>query len=363
ETYSVTVPKTYSPDRPAGLLIWVSSSPRGDCPNMYKPLLAQRNLIWVGANNSGNPEPVFKRFGLAVDAVENMKKLYKIDPGRVFVSGVSGGGRCASMLTVGWPEVFTGGGMYVVGCNFFGPLDVKDDGTYLPGFWGKPPTAFQQKLLHQAKQHYFVFLTGETDYNREGTLKAYKAYLEAGVPNCEYIEVPGMGHVLPPPDWFDKSLAYLDKPLLARADRLYRTAQSQYRSGKSREALRNYALAESYGSEKAARAMVRIREQIKEVTQQGEEQIKAMDYYRAYRTLNKLVQNFGDLAPEAEAYIERFKTAPIASSEIKAGILLDRAGALHQKGRKEESRKLLQKIVAEHPETQAAVKADEVLQK
>ena len=53
-SWQVYVPETYSPDKPAGLVIYISPSNSGVLPEAWSATLKDQNLIWVSANNSGN---------------------------------------------------------------------------------------------------------------------------------------------------------------------------------------------------------------------------------------------------------------------------------------------------------------------
>jgi hypothetical protein len=119
ETFEAFVPEDYDGAEPYGLVVWVNAGPEGTPPKHWLDTLREHKLIWVGANNSGNNRSKWVRIGLALDAAEHMQKAYKIDPLRVYVSGGSGGGRISSMLAVGFPDVITGGGFPMIGCDYF----------------------------------------------------------------------------------------------------------------------------------------------------------------------------------------------------------------------------------------------------
>src|SRR5262245_61972808 len=91
-SFDVTVPDGYSADKKFGLLVWISPSDSGTAPEAWLEVLAKRNLIVVGAHNSGNGRGVAYRVGYALDAVHNLSKLYSIDKDRIYVTGFSGGG-------------------------------------------------------------------------------------------------------------------------------------------------------------------------------------------------------------------------------------------------------------------------------
>jgi acetyl esterase/lipase len=141
-----------------------------------------------------------------------MKARYNIDPDRVYVSGVSGGGRIASMLGVGYADIFKGG-FYIIGCNFYRQeLSVEQKGAAFPKSYSVPPA----KIFNFArKQSKHVFLTGDHDPNREQTEIYYKAFKKDGFEHITYLQVPGMGHRPPDSEWFEKGMAALDEKLPA----------------------------------------------------------------------------------------------------------------------------------------------------
>src|SRR3954447_25410295 len=106
EAFDVVVPAQYRGEPGWGLLVWVSPSGRGAAPRAWVDTLAKHKLIWIGAENSGNERAVWIRVGLAVDAAADMQQRYKIEPTRVYVSGMSGGGRVASMIGLAYADVF-----------------------------------------------------------------------------------------------------------------------------------------------------------------------------------------------------------------------------------------------------------------
>lgn len=211
-TYEVDVPESYDEKRPAPLFVWISATDGGGMQGQLRESLQKRGFIYVGANETGNEIWPPIRFRAAIDAVFNLKKLYNIDPKQIYIAGNSGGGRCASEVSITYPDVFTGGGFYVIGCNFWDRLPT-DKGGFYPGFLPKR----DKKLFDLAKMHYYVFLTGSDDFNRDGTIKAYYAYGKNGFKNCFYNETNGLGHNTPPAEDIEKAFAFIDKALHAEA--------------------------------------------------------------------------------------------------------------------------------------------------
>ncbi len=135
-----------------------------------------------------------------------MSKRFHINPDRVYVSGLSGGGRTASMLGVAYADVFSGT-FPIVGANFYRPIPTADPGkSWMPTY--RPEAA----ILEPAKaKNRYVLLTGEDDFNRENTRRVFQHGFEPeGFRHILYLEVPGMGHAHPPAEWFARGIEFLD---------------------------------------------------------------------------------------------------------------------------------------------------------
>jgi len=212
ETFEVFVPESYDAEKPAGLLVWISPVSSGGLgrPENLKSLEAG-NLIWIGANNSGNDRWHWYRTGLALDAASNMQELYSIDPERIYIAGYSGGGRVASALALLYPDVFRGGA-YFFGSNYFRNVPVPDK----PGaVWraGFPPPA-KDELESLKTEHSFVLLTGEHDFNRAETKANAGMYVQDQFQNVTYIEIPGADHGFGVEgEWLERVIEALDRPL------------------------------------------------------------------------------------------------------------------------------------------------------
>lgn len=192
ETFEVFAPDSYDPEKPAGLFVWVSPGNSGGLsrPENLKAL-SENNMIWIGANNSGNDRWHWYRTGLALDAAFNMAMLYNIDPQRVYIAGYSGGGRVASALAYLYPEVFTGGAFFY-GSNYFRqvPVPTKPGAYWRAGF----PTPPDGDLERMKREHSYVFVTGEHDFNREETKANSGMLLTDGFDHVTYIEIQGADH-------------------------------------------------------------------------------------------------------------------------------------------------------------------------
>ena len=212
-TFEVYVPPNYDGRKPFGLMVYISPGPRVYFFGMTRAqgVYAKHSLIHVAANNSGNKQMVWIRLGLAIDAVHNMKKRYNIDGDRIYVTGVSGGGRCSSMLGIGFADVFDGA-FPMVGCRFFTTImSLEEPKKGWSRRFIRPVSAVYRKA--RLKNRY-VLLTGQHDYNRNETESTYvNGFKKLGFKHVTYIEVPGMGHASPPAKFFEKGVIALDTPL------------------------------------------------------------------------------------------------------------------------------------------------------
>ncbi|MEK7483797.1 MAG: hypothetical protein AABZ60_05650, partial [Planctomycetota bacterium] len=235
-------PTPYNGELPYGLIVWVDAGDSGNPPLEWHPILDRYRLIWIGALNSGNERNSLTRYGLAIDAVENMKKLYLLEPKRIYISGISGGGRVSSRLALSYPDVFTGGGLYLIGCNYYRNLPTPDKKVF-PGFWPKP----KKELLTLAKKNRFVLLTGSQDFNQAQTKLVYDAYLQDEFSQTLYIEIPEMEHTLPSLEWVEKAILFLDQSVRESAERYYQQAHYYEEKKQFGEALKAYYIASCEG--------------------------------------------------------------------------------------------------------------------
>jgi predicted esterase len=214
ERFEVVAPETDSGGgggggaKPWGLLVWINAGKRGDPPRQWLPVLEPRHLIWIGADNSGNDRAIGIRFGLALDAVFNMKQRYPIDEKRIYVAGVSGGAKAASMIAVLYPDVFTGA-VPIAGAAYFRNIPVPNDpGKVWPAAYQAPGSLLLDRAKHSSR---FALLTGSEDFNREPVHQIYTTgFQKDHFDHVEYIEVPGQGHGVPETKWLEQAMESLD---------------------------------------------------------------------------------------------------------------------------------------------------------
>jgi poly(3-hydroxybutyrate) depolymerase len=210
-TYQLYVPPDYDGTKPFGLFVWISASQSGGLPREdWKKVLDDHHFIYIGPDKVGNETDPIWRHWMALESVRNARERFpNIDTNRIYVGGVSGGGRMASHVAIVNPDTFTGG-FYIVGCDFYrdtpAPGDSRNAGKWYRGFWRTP----SPKLIALAKANRFVLLTGENDPNNANTRSVYGGYKQALFKHVQFFDVPGMGHHVPEVEWFEKGIAFLD---------------------------------------------------------------------------------------------------------------------------------------------------------
>jgi predicted esterase len=208
ESFDLFVPASYRAELPHGLLVWISASETGLPPPEYADVLAQRRLLWASARNSGNQRKAPVRVNLSLDVAAAVQAEYRVDPGRVWVGGFSGGGRSASKAALLYPDVFAGG-LFVVGAEYARDVGPNADGKRWKTSMPLPDHA---KLL-LARRHRFVLLTGDADPNREELQQIHREYIADGYPHAQLIVAPSMGHQMPSAEVFERAVVIvLDSP-------------------------------------------------------------------------------------------------------------------------------------------------------
>jgi len=187
-SWQVYLPANRATEAP-GVLVYVSPMDSGEIDSRWREVMDRQNLIYISANDMGNEIPTIRRMVMANLAVRALAKSHVFDPGRIYVSGFSGGGKVASLLATQYPEVFTGA-IYICGVYF----------------WKADQTPNVDRVL----QNRFVFLSGSKDFNRMQTRRIQQRYIAAGAAHTKLIIVPGMAHRRPDAGHLTEAIRFLD---------------------------------------------------------------------------------------------------------------------------------------------------------
>jgi predicted esterase len=206
ETLHARLPAGYDPRQPAGLLVWSSPTPDGRIPAVLGEGLDELGIACVAADDAGNDRDVPDKFQLVFDAVATARERYHIDEDRVYIAGMSGGAKVASILGIGFPEVFDGF-VSIAGVGTHSRLD-ESWGKYRPAYFVRP----REEVLAQARRHRLALMSGPPDFNYKEMVER-AALLEAdGFTNVKFFDYPDMAHQMPTAPRFAEALRWLDEP-------------------------------------------------------------------------------------------------------------------------------------------------------
>ncbi len=199
ERFELYVPPGPPPARGYAVLVFISPASHAARPQFWRALFDRRGMIFVSAHNSGNDENVLdRRVPLALLAYENVRARYPIDAQRVYVGGLSGGGRTAEIVALAYPDVFRGA-LLNAGAD---PIDGQE-GMYKPA----------AELFRQFQHTRLVYATGEQD---EGVLAqdevSRRSMHDACVFDIKIDTVFGMGHAALDAVAMDRALDDLEAP-------------------------------------------------------------------------------------------------------------------------------------------------------
>jgi predicted esterase len=346
ESFEVYVPDDYDAAKSYGILVWVNAGDTGRIPRGWDAVCKQHQLIFIGANQSGNRRGVAVRFGLAMDGVFNLKQKYNIDESRIYVTGVSGGGKVASMLGVIYPDIFQGS-IPIVGVSYFHGVPLADDPTrgWAPDYQ-RPPLATYEMAQQQTR---FVLITGTRDMNHDSIVGTYeRGFLIDKFQFVHLVDVPNMGHGLPPAAEMDKAIATLDAPLPQLAAKSLDRARDLVKAKKYDAALPLLKQAAAHGEGNTAT----------EAKTQVDWTQGKLDEQKASR--------FASPPPDAALFRGSTTRAaptvePAPSSESSAQGLLSLAYNYERTRLYPQARERAERVIREYPATKAAEEAKAML--
>jgi hypothetical protein len=208
--FKTYVPANYDPSVPVGIFVYLGYKGSVATPPLWHPVLDRHHLIFISpAWHSGKlyppAIPLWQATGLAIDAVDNLKKQYSIDGKRVYLMNWNEGSMQQAFAT---SDIFTG---YVVAFDqeWWQRIWISNTQYYDPTF-----SLGSAHLYALAKPHPFVFLDDKSDEN--GTQFGYqlKAMAREDFEHVTHLQSSLMGQLHYPmltTDWFEQALGYLDK--------------------------------------------------------------------------------------------------------------------------------------------------------
>ena len=173
---------------PHGVLVFVHPGNDAEPMNGWAGILDKRDLVYIAAEGFGNDKPGNQRALVALLALKQLSRSIRLDPGRRYVGGMSGGGKIASQVLTRFPGFFDGA-LCIVGADAAPPGTLR-----APGMAAKR----------------VVFMTGNRDFNHYDVHAVYERFVNAGVTNSHLIDLEGFSHQYPDAAQLDAALELLD---------------------------------------------------------------------------------------------------------------------------------------------------------
>jgi hypothetical protein len=218
EQFIVRLPNGFDAQRSYGLLVWVNAGTSTDLPDAFSEWLDKKGFVCIGAFNIGNSRPAADRYQLAHDMVQTAKTRFLIDDERVYVTGISGGGRVSSHLWMGWPETFTGAAP-IVGLGFFERVPAAN-GKYFPPDFDKP----EEPQFSICLKRPLAVMSGPKDFNYDFIKPCVEIIRIHGF-EARLFESPEMGHELPTAEMFTGAMNWVDGPGLGASQERVKRAR------------------------------------------------------------------------------------------------------------------------------------------
>jgi poly(3-hydroxybutyrate) depolymerase len=177
QRYQLFVPKNYKKETTWPLVLFVSA---GDNPGgwpAWRKVCEEQGVLFCAPYGAGNGCPFGQRCRIVLDALDDVRTTYNIDPNRTYVTGFSGGARMACTIGFSLPEYF-GGIVPIGGTN---PL---------------PKLSYLKHRIHDRLA--VAHVAGDTDMNRKEHEEFMHPWWQGiGITSKVWI-VPKTGHALPP---------------------------------------------------------------------------------------------------------------------------------------------------------------------
>ncbi len=207
QRYALFVPEDYDADKSYPLVLFISA---GDAPagwSQWEPVCRKEGALFASPHAAGNRCPYKRRVRIVLDVLDDLRRTYRLDPDRVYLGGISGGGRVASAIAFALPECFGG---VVPACAGGGLREER---------W----------LRHRVRERLSVaLLTGEEDFNR-GEVERWRGPLlkAVGVRTRVWVE-ESAGHAIPKGQTLAEAFAWLEEGLEARRRAAEQRAAMRY---------------------------------------------------------------------------------------------------------------------------------------
>ena len=208
ELFYVYVPENYNGTEAFGILAFIAPSDSMVLPAGWETVLKERKLIYIAPQKAGNTFPVSRRAGLALAGILKLSQIGKIDASRVYVTGLSGGGRVAARLAFFHPELIAGA-LPCGGADFCEAVP-KVHATQADEY-GTVSVDPSLALMTRIKVP-FALITGDKDQRRGNILDLYEGGFAKKKFRAKLFDVAGAGHEACSAATLTEALSFVESP-------------------------------------------------------------------------------------------------------------------------------------------------------
>jgi dienelactone hydrolase len=208
EAFFLHVPENYDGNEPFGILAFIAPGDSMALPEGWDRVLKDHKLIYLAPQKAGNTYPVSRRAGLTLAGILKLTKMCKIDPNRIYVTGLSGGARVAVRLAFFHPELI-GGALPCGGADFYETVPkVHAQQTDEYGAVSVDPLS----ILMTRMKVPFALITGTDDPRHGNLMDLYEGGFTKRNFRVKLFDVPNMGHGVCGADTLNEALRFVESP-------------------------------------------------------------------------------------------------------------------------------------------------------
>jgi pimeloyl-ACP methyl ester carboxylesterase len=194
-----------------GLIVYLHPAPQSGVPQELHAVLDELSLICIAPDNVGNDRDRVQRMQLALDAIATAQHLCTIDASRIYLVGLSGGGKIGTHTWAAAPDVVQGV-CAIVAVGSYEHMR-RSDGKYWQGDFLKPAS----KTLATMSKQRLAAITGDKDGNQDYIRKAL-AVMDGDGLTTKLYDFADLGHEFPSAARVRDAVWWIDEPARTKAE-------------------------------------------------------------------------------------------------------------------------------------------------
>jgi predicted esterase len=192
--YQLFVPANFRLARSSRLILFVSASASPEEFSSWAAVCRKYDVLYASPHEAGDNTPAAKRLRIALDVLDDIRRRLNVDTDRVYIGGLSEGGRTASEVAYAFPEFI--GGLVAVG--------------------GASPLRGEPWMRDRVRERLSVALvTGQLDFAR-AEMENYRYPVLHDLEVRSKLWIPNVGHTLPPPRVLEEVYLWLEADVAGR---------------------------------------------------------------------------------------------------------------------------------------------------